>query len=119
MLELVDRDVAEWPAVPEIGDTDSRLGARRLSAGWPSDIGGGPGAVNVLFSRGRWGVARDERSGIAPFRRDTASRWSGLAQEGFDRAAQRGPGAGPRVAIQSLSEFLPDGTGHSALQINS
>ena len=27
-------------------------------------------------------------------------------QDGFDNAAQRGPGAGPRVAIQSLSEFL-------------
>ena len=56
-----------------MGDTDSRLGARRVSATWPGDVGGGPGAANVLFSCGRWKLAEDEKSGSAPFKRDLHS----------------------------------------------
>ena len=69
------------------------------------------------------GAARELRSGVgdAPFggseaglagrqnRSETRCRGIGLAWGGIVSEAQRGPGVGPRVAMQSLSESLRRG----------
>ena len=72
-----------------------------MSATRLSDVGRGPGAANVLFSRGRWEVARNERSGIAPFRRDPHSV------------------SGERAGSETIRHGSAEGTWNGASRCNS